>query len=188
VSISYKFGAIDPAGSETEYCYANCWTEETTTGPTRLLIAPASRQADLLFQLSGCFTGPYWLLYLLLVSRIGKRPGRYQISAPVPRAELKLFLDQYREFLENDARHHLWIAGPQSTGLLVYDNHNVIYGYGPLACYKNVLTAAGLKGEEEIRYPVPHAHKYNAEFDAQEEVLLQEYEWRYSPLQESDKQ
>jgi hypothetical protein len=73
-----------------------------------------------------------------------------------------------------------------SADLLVYDNHNVIYAYGNLDAHKNVLAESGLHETEMIRFPVPHVHHYNSEFDSEEVNLLQHFTWKQFPLQESD--
>ncbi len=74
---------------------------------------------------------PFCILYVLTIPRSEERPGRYE-SAPVSREEARQFLSRFREFFENDARHHIWIKSIDGPDLLVYDKHNVIYAYGPL--------------------------------------------------------
>ena len=75
---------------------------------------------------------PFFVLYVLVVSRKEENEtARYQ-SGEVSRAEVQAFLERFEDYLENDGRHHIWIHSPESSATLVYDNHDVIYCYGPL--------------------------------------------------------
>lgn len=73
-----------------------------------------------------------------------------------------------------------------SSSILVYDNHNVIYAYGPLDAFERILLAQGLARAENVAFPVPHMHRYNVEFDEQAKSLLSYWNWIHFPLQESD--
>ena len=87
--------------------------------------------------------------------------------------------------MERDGRHHIWVMSLPAKSTLVYDNHNVIYAYGPIADFQTGLEVAGLKGGE-VRLPVPHHHRYNAEFDDVERGILKHWDWRVFPLQPGD--
>lgn len=64
----YKFGTPEP--EDREWSYGNVWaTEGTTGGGSRLVIAPAHGQTELLAALLKNMTGPFWLLYVLVVPR-----------------------------------------------------------------------------------------------------------------------
>jgi hypothetical protein len=182
----YKFGYLTKAGDESPFHYANCWAVEKTTGPSRLVVAPASRYIELITRLSTVMRAPFWILYVLLVPRAGGENGRYQSPAPVNSTELEEFLWQYQELLENDARQHLWIGSIDKSSLLVYDNHNVIYAYGPLTEFESIVRANGLTQCEAVSFPAPHVHKYNVEFDQPARELMKYWEWIRSPLQDSD--
>lgn len=181
---SYKFGIEDPASAE--YVYANVWARERTTGPERLMIAPARSHVELLLQLSRKMPAPYWVLYVLVVSRTDAAVGRYQCPAPLNGEDLERFLTRFSKFFEGDARHHLWIGSENSTDLLVYDNHNVIYAYGDIERFEKVLNGLGMQQVEIVRFPCPHSHNYHQEFDQAEDELLRSQDWKYFPLQNSD--
>ena len=184
---AYKFGNLNASGDEVPFQYPNCWAVEKTTGPSRLVIAPAGRYIELMIRLTVAMREPFGLLYVLLVPRAGEgESGRYQSPAPVSSAELETFLWRYQDLLEKDARQHLWIISVGGSSLLVYDNHNVIYAYGPLAEFENVLRSNGLAQCETVSFPVPHVHKYNAEYDQQERDLMGHWKWIRFPLQDSD--
>ncbi len=129
---------------------------------------------------------PFGLLYVLLIPRAGGESGRYQSPTPINSAELEDFLWQYQDLLEKDARQHLWITSVDDSSLLVFDNHDVIYAYGPLAGFEGVLRSNGLTRCETVCFPVPHMHKYNAEFDQLAREIMKHWEWIRFPLQESD--
>ena len=92
------------------------------------------------------------------------------------------FLTTYRAFLENDGRHHLWITTLPTNATLVYDQHNVVYGYGPLDTYEETLRLRGMQPGEKIRFPVPHSHNYNPEYDDDEDRVIAHWEWQRHPL------
>jgi hypothetical protein len=90
------------------------------------------------------------------------------------------FLYSYQELLEQAARNSIWIQS--SSGLLVYDRHNVIYAYGPLEKFKATLSASGLQEAQEIRFPSPHTHRYHFQLDDAQAKLLREADWIVFPL------
>jgi hypothetical protein len=170
----------------TPYTYPNVWARERTTGADRLVIAPAFDLVKLLHALSACMQEPFGLLYVLIVSRIDSSPGRYQDPEPLGRLQMLSFLESYSDFLEGDARHSFWIMSVADRSLLIYDQHNVIYAYGPLEKFEAILKDAGLKEAAEVRFPAPHTHFYNQEFDSEEARILKEFNWIHSPLRLGD--
>lgn len=183
--LPYKFGHLDASGNEAPYHYNNCWAIEKTTGPSRLVIGPTSGQVGLITKLARAMPEPFGILYVLLVPRGEGESGRYQSPAPVSFADMERFLWQFQDLVEKDARQHVWIASTDNSAL-VYDNHNVIYAYGPLEKFEGILASSGLTRCDDIKFPVPHMHKYNFEFDEQAESVLKYWKWLHFPLQESD--
>ena len=61
------------------------------------------------------------------------------------RREAEDFLRGFSRFLESDGRHHLWISSVPDGATLVYDGHNILYAYGPLELYEQVLAARGMR-------------------------------------------
>ena len=183
----FKFGTVkDEQDTEIrEYSYTNVWNFQKTSGPERLIIGPASGHVDLLIELSRVLPEPFGILYILSVPRGGNDGGRYQSAAPASRAAMEAFLNSFRDFLENDARQHLWIASLPAQATLVYDKHNVIYAYGELEKFKQILLARGLT-RGEVVFPDPHVHNYNPKFDAEETRILSYAEWKKFPLAEND--
>jgi hypothetical protein len=182
--ICLKFGVVD--AEHEAYRYAHLYQRDrTSTGGDRLRIGPRGNHVALLTQLSKCLPGPLRLLYVLIVPRNGEHDaGRYEAASELSHDEVSEFLDEFSVFLESDGRHHLWIASPE-FGTLVYDRHDLIYAYGPLDWYVEILEANRLQaGNVEISGP--HWHAYHQTFDKSESRLLSRMEWIHSPLRESD--
>jgi hypothetical protein len=166
--------------------YRDTWMVQQTTGPTRLLVGPASRHVELLLSLAEVWERDYFVLYVLLVPRLGNRlAGRYQSPGPLSFDELAAFLRRFSGFLEGDGRHHVWIGSTTGAGTLIYDRHDWIYAYGDVPKYIEVLQAQGFT-EGEVVLPVPHTHNYHAKFDAAEDELAAYWEWLRSPLHPAD--
>ncbi|HKR61799.1 MAG TPA: hypothetical protein VJS64_19085 [Pyrinomonadaceae bacterium] len=181
---SHKFSAL--VGTEfVPHTYSNTWQTEKTTGPERLVIAPASNQIELMIQLAQVMPEPFGILYVLLVSRTDNEPGRYQSLNPIPRTEMELFMRGFKEYFESDGRHHIWLSSVPDSSLLVYDQHNVIFAYGPLKQFEQILRNQGLE-RGDVRFPDPHAHNYNPECEQEEQRLLGYWDWLKSPIMPGD--
>lgn len=180
----HKLGVIRDSQDEP-HAHADTWDLQETVGPRRLVIAPSGGHVALMLELAGCLKGPFWLLYVLLVSRRGRDPGRYQRPFPAEPAALRSILEEFRDFLELDGRHHLWILSAAGKGTLVYDHHNLLYAYGPLEGYEEVLLRRGFR-RDPVSIPAPHTHNYHPEFDDDEDRLLRRWDWKRTPLQDGD--
>jgi len=179
-----KLTALD--GSEwVRHRYPNVWQRERTTGPDRLRIAPDGCHVDVLSSLVGCLPEPFGILYVLIASRAGRESGRYQSPEPWSRGEVVSFLEGFRDYFEGDGRHHVWVTSLPANGTLVYDNHDLIYAYGPIPEYERALATIGLV-PAGVSIPAPHGHQYNAEFDGDEDRLMAHCAWIHFPLLPSD--
>jgi hypothetical protein len=188
----FKFGHITQSNAVDQsapYAYPNVWQRGKTTGPDRLLIWPSAEHVNLMIDLMGRMPDPFGILYVLLVSRRGNESGRYQSGQPTDRRATEDFLRSFVDYFENDGRHHVWVTsaghGPAANSQLVYDNHNMIFAYGPLDEFVEVLTQRGL-AEGGTQVPVPHTHHYSPEYDSEEDRILQQYEWTHFPLKEGN--
>ena len=185
MEITYKFGNPEP--EDREFSYENIWAIEATTGgSSRLVVAPTERQTQLLTSLLTVMTGPFWILYVLVVPRGRGEQGRYQCPELQTAIAVDAFLNLFRSFIQDDGRHNVWIASESGSEMLIYDRHNVIYAYGPVDAFRDVLAAEGLKEVPSVRFPSPHSHHYHQSLDSEEERLLQYWNWQRSPLKESD--
>lgn len=151
---------------------------------SRLRIDAHGQEIPLMLSLCERCGGSFGVLYVLVIPIVGIE-GRYQIPAPIVYDELAVFLTIYRAFLEQDGRHHIWIASIDHGWKCVYDRHNIIYAYGDLDDIERRLRERGFSaGTVEI--PMPHEHRYHAEFDDTAEALLSHYNWKHFPLQPID--
>lgn len=171
---------------QTPVRYPNVYAVEQTTGPERLIVGPVGNHVEVLLSMAELWQREYYLLYVLLVPRLGKRaPGRYQSPCPLSFEQVSTFCRRFSSFLQGDARHHLWIGSTESAGLLIYDQHELIWAYGNIPTYINVLQSRGFS-EGEVILPAPHSHSYNEVFDVAEDELVGYWDWLYSPLQPGD--
>jgi hypothetical protein len=180
----YKLGHLSPEEQRLEF--PNVWTIEETTGPKRLVLAPAIGHVQLMLHLTNEMPEPFWVLYVLTVSRVDCEPGRYQSDGPKTRREIEQFLIRFAEYFENDGRHHLWVGSEPGPELLVYDRHNKIYAYGAIDRFSRVLIGSGLTLSPSVPIPFPHTHHYHSTFDEEEKAIMNYWEWRQFPLHESD--
>jgi len=176
---------LGDADNKVELYWNNLHQKEEFSTFSRLIIGSKEREIPLILEFCKQINGPFGVLHVLLVSRLGKELGRYQTPQPLSYDELELFLYEHQEYFEHDGRHHLWISSMSGEGQFIFDNHNFIYAYGDISSFISLLTNKGFK-EGQIKISVPHTHNYHAGFDAEEEAVNNQFEWLYSPLQESD--
>jgi hypothetical protein len=179
-----KFGVPTATDLVEAFTYPHRWTKERlSTGLDRLVVGPNGGHIDLIIALIEKMHGPFGILYVLTVPRCDHQQGRYQSESPCEKWQLLSFLEDFRDYFEKDGRHHLWIFGLGDKSQLVYDNHNVIYAYGPLESFERVLVEAGLEPGEVPR-PAPHVHVYSEAFDKDEDRILSQHHWKWFPLVE----
>jgi hypothetical protein len=180
--MAYKFGSLQ--GNEwVKHVYGSLFRHERYPKWSRVTIAPDEKQIPLMLEIAERWAGPYGILYVLKLSRLGHEAARYQAPEPCTFADLELFAYTFQEYFEGDGRHHVWFADVPSGCQLVYDNHNLIYSYGRDDDVISLLKSRGFT-EGDPRIPCPHAHGYNSEFDSAEDEIMKYFEWIEFPLQE----
>lgn len=177
----FKFTKSDNGNNEYHFDYGNIFQSENTS----IKIGPTNKHISLMLELVDYLEPPYYILYVLLVSRLGQEPGRYQSPLFETKQELQEFLLEFKEFFETDGRHHIWIGTINNSGLLVYDQHNVIYAYGPINQFKMTLKNHGFK-EQSFSFPLPHCHHYHEDNDKIEKGVLEYLDWVYFPLSDNE--
>lgn len=176
----YKFGSM-----EGEFLYGNIFKQEVFPEWTRVTIGVDNDAIPLMLDIVKQWNGPYGILYVLPISRLGHECCRYQSPHPCTFDELKLFAYTFQEYFEGDGRHHIWFIDLESNNKLIYDKHNLIYVYGDDANVISLLEKCGFS-EKEIQIPSPHQHRYNQEHDVQEDEIMGYFEWKKFPLQSHD--
>jgi hypothetical protein len=185
----YKLGhRVD--GETVPYTYANVWAPDTADGEARLVIAPSSGQTGLILALMRALPEPFAFLYVSLVPRTDHGVGRFE-SASVDRKAAEGFLITFSQLFEDDGGHHLWVAslGPEGlepAGQLVYDQHNLIYAYGPLEGYEEILSRNRLTRVDKVRIPQPHSHHANPAYSEDYDALFDYWDWLQTPLLAED--
>jgi hypothetical protein len=167
-----------------EYRYGHTFEKQSPDTIPRLLVAPSQGQIRILREMLQQMPENLSLMYVLLAPQTRHLAGRY-ISGPLQRSEVDGILLAFGEFFEGDARHNLWIISNDGSAMLVYDQHNVIYAYGPLEAFREVLERHGL-AESETEFPYPHTHHFRSGFDGFEDRLLSEFDWTRSDLLPED--
>jgi hypothetical protein len=180
----WKLGTVR-AGEDVAWSYRASYARQVVGGVERLVIAPGAQPGKLLRELLALLPEPLWVLYVLVTPRTEAAAGRYQSATPHARAEVLALLDRFENYLACDGRHNLWLAAPPA-GQLVFDRHEVIYGYGPIAEIVSRLKEKNFAEVDTIRVPVPHSHHFHEEMDADEKEILAHWEWVQSELQETD--
>jgi hypothetical protein len=180
----FKIGTLYGA-DDAEVRYDNIYQLQQHPTWSRVAIGAKDRQIPLMLEIAKSWQGPYGVLYVLVVPRLGHEPGRYQIPEPCDFDALELFAYTFQEYFERDGRHHLWLMDLPSRAQLVYDNHDIIYAYGDMEWYTQFLDKKGFL-RQDVDIACPHSHHYNQEFDSCEDEILKYWEWKHFPLQEQD--
>ncbi len=151
------------------------------------LVAGASGDKPSMFtRMVECMAPPYYLLYVLHTPRGEGAPGRYQ-SPAMPLSSLQDFVSRFSPFLAADGRFDLWAHSPGGNATVVWDRHDLLFGYGPLEAFETSLRSLGYTPGQPV-VPTPHQHHYRAEFDGLARELLSALDWERSPLKPSDEQ
>jgi hypothetical protein len=181
-----KFAVFNEAKEWIAHDYGNIFFRQPMSSGERLVIGPSSGHVDVILDLARKWrTQEFYILYVLLVSRTGAESGRYQSPLIESFEDLQVLFHTYEAFFESDGRHHIWVGSPTNDGLLIYDQHNVLFAYGDLSRYEEILTSRGYS-RREFWFPSPHSHSYEPTNDQQEEQLLRHFPWQRTPLQVGD--
>ena len=164
--------------------WPHVYRTEQTTGPARLAIAPRDGAMEVICELADAIGPDSFVLYVHTAPRTDAPRGRFE-SPPLQLVDVRVFVAEYSALLENDARHEFWVGSTANRGMLVYDDHGIIYAYGPLDDFERALSAIGFQ-PGEFSIPCPHTHNFHAEYDDDVERLLSHWNWRLTELQPKD--
>ncbi len=152
--------------SHPHYRYPNVYELQ----PDRILATVSAGHVDLVLKLVSNLPPPYEILYALLAADEDSE-GRYVWPSKLDFGAVSRFMNRYRDFFEQDARHDVWIRSEANEAQVVYDHHNVLYLYGERELFEGILVAEGLTpGSCEI--PYPHFHNFKKEFDGDQDEIL----------------
>ena len=169
-------GRFSLPDAEEPYRHPEVFAREQTTGPERLRIGGGAHPAALLVSLARVLRQPLFLLVELRVAVASEAPSRYESEA-LSHPEVAVFLEDFDGFFTHDGRASVWIGSTDGDGLLVLDEHDLIYAYGLLGVFEDVLLARGFEpGLAEI--PFPHQHDYPPAWADEERRLVESVSWR----------
>ena len=181
-----KLASLNQSKDWIAHDYGNVFFRQPTSSSERLVIGPSNHHVELMLALAHTWpTQQFYVLYVLLVQHTEAEPGRYASPLVDSFEDLQAFFYTFEKFLESDARHHVWIGSPANDGLLVYDQHNVVFAYGDLAHYEQVLGSRGFS-RREFWFPSPHHHAYPGSNVPHLDELLRYFSWQRSPLHQGD--
>lgn len=170
-------GKLFVPGLAAPYRHPKVWLRERVDGGrARLRIGAGLGTMELFLALAASLEQPLYLLVVMRVPRVGEEPGRLE-SIAIDHAELATFAERFGELFEDDARAQLWVGEALSDNLLVLDEHDLIYAYGPLHLFEQTLRERGYEPGDP-RIPDPHEHHYNHQFDDLERDLRRRWTWR----------
>ncbi|GAA0917176.1 hypothetical protein GCM10009552_36010 [Rothia nasimurium] len=152
----------------------------------RLVAGVPDGDPSLFAGLLGCLSPPYFLLYVLHTPRGEAQPGRYQ-SPALSLEQTTSFIDQFGTFLRADARYDLWGHSPHDNATVVWDRHNLLYGYGPVELYQARLIDLGFSIDVPV-VPSPHQHCYRRDLDSMAKSVIEAFDWSFSELRPEDEQ
>ena len=155
-------------------------------GTTRLVAGVQGSNPEVLEALVRTLPGPFALLYVLHTPRGEGVPGRYQ-SPEMDLESVAEFLKKFRGFLMSDGRYDLWVRCFGSRSTLVWDRHDLLFGYGDEQAFSRALERVGyIPGR--VAQLGAHAHHYRAENDHAAAFLLSYLPWVHSALKPEDEQ
>jgi hypothetical protein len=173
-------GKLFVPGSAAPYRHPPVWIREPTDGPERLRVGAGTGTIELFLALAEPLREPLFLLVVMRAPRVVDA-GRWE-SIALTHDELRRFTARFGELFEDDARAQLWVGEVDGVAMLVLDEHDLIYAYGPLHTFEQVLRERGFDhGDPDV--PDPHEHHYNHQFDDLERELRRTWAWnRFLPL------
>jgi hypothetical protein len=115
-------------------------------------IAACGGYSSVLLKLVECLAPPFLVLYVLHTPRGEGDPGRYQ-SPELELGAIQSFITRFASFFAGDARFDLWIHSPSAKGTIVFDRHNLLYGYGPIECFSRGLASLGFSEGRGLSFP-----------------------------------
>jgi len=159
----------------------------TEQSPVQRIVAGASTKDRRVFRaLVRILESPMFLLYVLHTPRGEGDAGRYQ-SPALSRADVESFLARFEDYLCTDARFDLWVHSPAKDATVVWDRHDVIHAYGPLAHFEREMLALGFE-PGALPQGQEHAHHYRAECDDDACAVLAAFDWTRTELKPADEQ
>jgi hypothetical protein len=167
--------------SESEFDYGLAFELQTLqSGTVRVLASDCAPDLPAVRALVGSLSAPVVLLYVLHTPRSAQSAGRYQ-SPDLTVDQVLEFIEHFTEYFHSDARFDLWFHSRSSGQTIVFERHDLLYGYGAPEKHRAILEGLGYE-KGEVVIAAPHAHYYRAEFDEAARRVQECFAWSMSPL------
>lgn len=176
----WKLGMFDPDQGWLPVSLDHVFDREIQKGLERIAVAPREAHVKYLTLLVSALGGPFRFVYYLLSESADYPSGYYSVVRDLSRIELEKLLEDFSAFFENDGRHTLWIASPNEKATLILDEHNLIYGYGPLDLWESKLSASDLR-RGSVTIPFPHTHHRHDGLESELDRLMKREIWSMRP-------
>ena len=111
--------------AEEPYRHPETWAREPTTGPDRLEIGGGESPLAVIEHLARLLAPPLFVVVAIATSHLDAE-GRYE-SDYLTHAELVEFMAEFAPLFSSDGRADLWILSATGEGLLVLDEHDLVY-------------------------------------------------------------
>ena len=132
----------------------------------RLIISATSKSLYVIATLLPLIGDPVRIQYVREHNKGPVAPGRYLLRESMSTKEVIEFMRLYSQFLLCDGRHHFWVMNARQSRAIVYDQHDMLYFYGPCASAIWRLVCAGFfPGRVPSISRIMHAHIIEPEFD-----------------------
>lgn len=189
----YPYGTINENNEVKTYENDDTWCLKEYSNVKRITVAPKNNQVELMLEIAKGFESPLKIVYMLF--RPGNESvtrGRYLCPEPVQYDDVEIFCSKFREYLETDGRHHLWIFSDNEKGtkqFLIYDNHRLLHVFNDVGRTKAILEKKNFR-EEEIIVPVPepHVHLSSSDHNVIETEVLGYWDWVRTPFKHKVKE
>jgi|HubBroStandDraft_6_1064221.scaffolds.fasta_scaffold42164_5 hypothetical protein len=174
-------------GDWVAHSFAPVFAQETTDAGTERIVAGVPGGDPTVFEQLVCgLELPCALLYVLHTPRGEGQPGRYQ-SPELNSEQLRSFIERFGPYFSADARFDIWAHSARERTTVVWERHNLLYGYGAIDRFGSQLLAMGFHTGKAV-IPSPHQHHYRSDWDTQAAAVLAEFNWSVSPLRAEDEQ
>ena len=179
-SAHWKLGTFDPEQGWMPVTLDHVYDREIQKGVERIAIASRFGQVKQLCEMISALDGPFRFVYYLLSESGEYSAGYYSVVRDLDRDQVQSMLMEFERFFEHDGRHTLWIASPREKATVILDEHNLIYGYGPLDRWEAQLLASDLE-RGPVSIPFPHTHHRHEGMESELIRLMQSQIWALRP-------
>jgi hypothetical protein len=176
---------LGESGDLSLFSWGNGYEIQHSRWGRRLICSSETPGVDFLRRLVFRYPGPFGITYVLEDNDGAPefRRGRYHSPNLLTRAQLEIFLDDFREFFEEDGRHHLMVSCAKTNGMVVYDQHDYFFVYGGVDELVPKLICEGYQARE---YELGrHGHRIGEELEPLR-MLMSFREWKWRPLEVTD--